>query len=157
MHVTTVALGASWCFNQAFGEKLKKLNAILGKNKCESAEYWSFRWSMVRISCKRTKKSRLRSQFFTKTHCMYPWGQTNTITWWPDFFLYRCHEEKVLYTLYILWIIHYIHSLLCCHLYFTWSFFSIGFEGWDDDISDLSHTHSQQALIHALDQPTLAH
>lgn len=39
----------------------------------------------------------------------------------------------------------------------TWAFFSVGFEGWDDDIPDLTHTHAQKALIHALYQPALTH
>lgn len=50
-----------------------------------------------------------------------------------------------------------LHPFIAFLLILTGSFFSVGFEGWDEDISDLSHTHAQQALIHALDQPTLAH
>lgn len=42
-------------------------------------------------------------------------------------------------------------------LILTGSLFSVAFEGWDEDISDLSDTHAQKALIHALDQPTLTH
>lgn len=41
--------------------------------------------------------------------------------------------------------------------FLTWSLFSVGFERRDDDFSDLSHTHAQQALIHALDHPTLTY
>lgn len=40
---------------------------------------------------------------------------------------------------------------------FTWAFFAVGLEGWDDDVPDLPHTHPQQALIHALYQPALTH
>lgn len=39
----------------------------------------------------------------------------------------------------------------------TGSLFSVAFEWWNDDIPDLSHTHAQQALIHAFDHPTLTH
>lgn len=39
----------------------------------------------------------------------------------------------------------------------TWSLFSVGLKRWDDNVSDLSHAHAQQALVQALDQPALTY